>query len=106
MMHDETFLTTQGTIRYHVPGKPDIDAKTGDFVSVPPRAPHTFSNPFDEEAKFFNTFTPAFYINYFKLLSSLIADGEQMTPEKNIQAMSQYATIPIPKEYLEKHVGQ
>lgn len=104
-MHDEMFLTTQGTIRFHIPGKPDVDAKVGDFVSVPVRAPHTFSNPFDTEAKFFNTYTPAFYINYFKLLGSLIEEGP-MTPEKNIQAMANYATLPVPKEYLEKHVGQ
>ena len=104
-MHDEMFLTTQGTVRFHIPGKPDVDAKTGDFVSVPIRAPHTFSNPFDVEAKFFNTCTPAFYINYFKLLASLVADGEPMTPDKNIQAMANYATLPVPKEYLEKHVG-
>lgn len=104
-MHDEMFLTTKGTVRFHIPGKPDVDAKEADFVSVPIRAPHTFSNPFDTEARFINTFTPAFYINYFKLLASLI-DGGEMTPEKNMQAMSHYATIPIPKEYLEKHVGQ
>jgi len=87
-MHDEMFLTTQGTVRYHIPGKPDVDAKLGDFVSVPVRAPHTFSNPFDEEAKFFNTYTPAFYINYFKLLGSMIAEGEPMTAEKNLAAMA------------------
>jgi mannose-6-phosphate isomerase-like protein (cupin superfamily) len=104
-MHDEVFLTTQGTVRYHIPGKPDVDAKTGDTVTVPIRAPHTFSNPFDEEAKFFNTYTPAFYINYFKLLQQMIGEGE-MTAEANKEAMSHYATIPIPKEYLEKHVGQ
>lgn len=104
-MHDEMFLTTQGTIRFHIPGKPDVDAKVGDFVSVPVRAPHTFSNPFDTEAKFFNTYTPAFYINYFKLLGCLIEEGGPMTPEKNIQAMANYATLPVPREYLEKHVG-
>ena len=75
-------------MRYHIPGKPDVDAKLGDFVSVPVRAPHTFSNPFDEEAKFFNTYTPAFYINYFKLLGSMIAEGEPMTAEKNLAAMA------------------
>ena len=105
-MHDEMFLTTQGTVRFHVPGKLDVDAALGDFVSVPTRAPHTFSNPFDEEAKFVNTYTPAFYINYFKMLSQIIGQEGKMTPEANKQAMSHFATIPIPKDYLEKHVGQ
>lgn len=101
-MHDETFLTTAGTVRFHIPkkegGEDIVDAKTGDYVVVPVRAPHTFSNPFDEEAKFINTYTPAFYINYFKLLASMIGEGETMTPEKNRLAMANFATLPIPKK--------
>ena len=98
-MHDETFLVTQGTVRFHTTGHKDAedtDANTGDYVTVPIRAPHTFSNPFNEEARFFNTFTPAFYVNYFKLLSGL-ADGGPLTKEINMQAMASYATIPVPK---------
>jgi mannose-6-phosphate isomerase-like protein (cupin superfamily) len=62
-MHDETFLVTQGTVRFHVPEAPGlepkiVDAKAGDYVVVPTRAPHTFSNETEEEARFFNTFTP------------------------------------------------
>ena len=64
---------------------------------VPIRAPHTFCNPTDKQAKFFNTFTPAFYVNYFKLLAQYIGDGKVMTPEANKKAMASYATIPIPK---------
>jgi len=101
-MHDEMFLTTKGTVRFHIPNKPDVDAATGDFLSVPVRAPHTFSNPFDEEAVFFNTYTPAFYINYFKLLGSMIEEGGQMTPERNLKAMANYATLPVPKELQPK----
>lgn len=108
-MHDEMFYTTKGTVRFHVIPTEDqpekqIDAHTGDFVSVPVRAPHTFSNPFDEEAIFINTYTPSFYINYFKLLGQMIGDGP-MTPEKNAEAMAHFATLPVPKEYIEKHVG-
>lgn len=76
-MHDETFLTTQGTVRFHLSDAKTVDAKLGDLVTVPTRCklqkfnqlrpyssmsclgPHTFSNPFDEEAKFINTYTPA-----------------------------------------------
>lgn len=62
-MHDETFLVTKGTVRFHIPEAPGlepkiVDAKEGDYVVVPTRAPHTFSNETDEEARFFNTFTP------------------------------------------------
>jgi hypothetical protein len=64
---------------------------------VPVRAPHTFANPFNEEAKFINTYTPAFYINYFKLLGSMIGEGEMMTAEKNLEAMANYATLSVPQ---------
>ncbi|KAF2455842.1 RmlC-like cupin domain-containing protein [Lineolata rhizophorae] len=98
-MHDETFLVTGGTLRFHVPGQGDIDAATGDYIVVPTRSPHTFSNPFEVEAKFFNTYTPAFYINYFKLLSILVKEGGgKMTPEVNERAMRGYATITLPKK--------
>ena len=52
-MHDEVFLTTKGKMRFHGLDGGTIDAALGDTVTVPTRAPHTFSNPFDEEAKFF-----------------------------------------------------
>lgn len=97
-MHDETFLVTKGTVKFHTTGHEDAkdtEAKTGDYVTVPIRAPHTFSNPSDEEARFFSTLTPAFYVNYFKLLSEL-ANGGPMTKEINMQAMASYATIPVP----------
>lgn len=100
-MHDETFLVTKGTVRFHVPKTPAqpeekvIDAKEGDYVVIPTRSPHTFSNPFNEEARFFNTFTPAFYINYFKLLSELAEAGE-LNPESGARAMGNYATLQVP----------
>lgn len=102
-MHDEFFVTTAGTIRFHLPDPDDptkettIDAPYGGAVTVPIRAPHTFSNPFDEEAKFLNTYTPSYYINYFKMLGQLLANSEKMTPEANKAAMANFATIPIPK---------
>ncbi|KAK5110091.1 hypothetical protein LTR16_005656 [Cryomyces antarcticus] len=100
-MHDETFLVTQGRMSFHLPGKPDVVAEEGGYVVVPIRAPHTFSNPNDKEAKFFNTYTPAFYINYFKMLAEMMKGGE-MTGEAmrkaNVQAMANFATIPVPKK--------
>lgn len=104
-MHDETFYITQGTIRFHVPDpsqpgkdKQIIDAKAGDYMTVPIRSPHTFSNPTDEEAKLFFTSTPAFYINYFKLLSQMGDRGKPMPAEANMQAMALYATTLVDKQ--------
>jgi hypothetical protein len=55
---------------------------------VPTRSPHTFSNPFDEEARFLNCFSPAHYINYFKLLATFSQEGKPMDPEANRRAMA------------------
>lgn len=99
-MHDETFYITQGTVRFHVPDtsaegkdKKIVDAKVGDYMVVPIRAPHTFSNPGDEEAKILFTSTPSFYINYFKLLSQLAKPDQPVPAEVNVQAMAMFATI-------------
>jgi oxalate decarboxylase/phosphoglucose isomerase-like protein (cupin superfamily) len=93
---------TQGTIRFtwytttaSEPTK-TVDAHAGDYVVVPIRSAHTFCNATDKEAKFINTFTPAFYVNYFKLLAKTIGDEKVMTLEANKRAMASYATIPLP----------
>ena len=75
IQHEETFLVLAGRVRFHMIDGKHVDAGVGDLVVAPPRAPHTFSNPFDEEAKFFNTFTPAFYTQYFKLMQGWEAEG-------------------------------
>ena len=92
-MHDETFLVTQGTVRFHAPDDTHIDAKMGDYITVPVRAPHTFSNPTDEEAKFFNTYTPAFYIDYFRIMAEKSKGDSRMSKEKNIEVMARFATV-------------
>ena len=104
-MHDETFFVTQGTIRFHVPDpdkpgedKKVVDAKAGDYMVVPIRAPHTFSNPADEEARIFFTSTPSFYINYFKLLSQLSTPDQPLPAEVTMTAMSMFATIQVDKQ--------
>ncbi|KAM4065035.1 cupin domain-containing protein [Hirsutella rhossiliensis] len=99
-MHDETFLVLQGTLRFHGLRGETVDAKQGDYIVVPPRCAHTFSNPFDEEAKFFNTYTPAFYINYFKLLATMAEQGKPMDPESNRRAMAYFATIGVSEQEM------
>jgi quercetin dioxygenase-like cupin family protein len=100
-MHDESFLVTQGMVRFHAPDGAYHDAHVGDYVTVPIRAPHTFSNPTNEEAKFFNTYTPAFYIDYFKILAQLSKSEEKMSQELNLEVMSRFATMPA-KDMLEE----
>ncbi|KAK5936918.1 hypothetical protein PMZ80_010856 [Knufia obscura] len=107
-MHDETFLVTQGKMQFHGLKGETIVAKHGDYVTVPTRSPHTFSNPYDEEAKFFNTYTPAFYINYFKMLATMAQEGTPMKPEDNRRAMAYFATIGVTEQDMKpsKDVGE
>ena len=90
--HDETFYVIAGTARFTV-GDTQREAPAGTFVSVPIGAEHTFANPGDEPAIILNTFTPDFYVGYFRDLSKLAASGE-MTPDAILEVMSRYATYP------------
>ncbi|OAL27336.1 hypothetical protein AYO22_03611 [Fonsecaea multimorphosa] len=90
-----------GTLRFHALNGQTVDAKLGDYVTVPPRSPHTFSNPYDQEAKFFNTYTPAFYINYFRLLATMNQQGQPMNPEANRKAMAYFATIGVADDEMQ-----
>jgi quercetin dioxygenase-like cupin family protein len=91
-MHDETFLITKGVIRFTTGGR-QLDAHPGDYVVVPVGAPHAFSNPFEEESIFFNTFTPAYYVNYFRDLAAVASTGA-VDQTRVLAVMAKYATEP------------
>jgi oxalate decarboxylase/phosphoglucose isomerase-like protein (cupin superfamily) len=92
-MHDETFLITKGRIRFKT-DKGIVDTKAGDYVVVPTKAIHTFSNPFEEEAEFFNSFTPAYYVDYLRMLAEAMKGGGAMQ-EKQKEIMAQFATFEV-----------
>lgn len=92
-------------LKFHAPSGTTHDAHVGDYVTVPIRAPHTFSNPTDQQAKFFNTFTPAFYIDYFKILAEISKTDEKMSKEKNLEVMARFATLPA-KEMVQEMQGK
>jgi quercetin dioxygenase-like cupin family protein len=89
-MHDETFLVISGKVRFTT-GETNHDLHAGDYLVVPTGAPHTFSNPFDESAVFFNSFTPAYYVNYLRELDELSKKGN-LSQDIILQAMAHYAT--------------
>jgi len=92
-MHEETFLVLSGSVRFTT-GTTAHDTCTGDYVVVPLMASHTFSNETDEEATVYSTFTPAFYINYFRLLQEMVAkNGGKLRREDGTEAMGRYATL-------------
>jgi oxalate decarboxylase/phosphoglucose isomerase-like protein (cupin superfamily) len=93
-MHDETFLVIRGTATF-TSRDSKITANVGDYVVVPTCSPHTFGNESDEELVLYSTFTPAFYIDYFRLMAKMAAQTEdgKLTPELAKQAMERYATL-------------
>jgi hypothetical protein len=54
-------------------------------------APHSFENPFDEPAEFINTFTPDFYVQFFREMSAL-AKRNAVTIENVRELMARYRT--------------
>lgn len=94
-MHDETFLVEKGTATFTSRDK-QIVANQGDYLIVPTCAPHTFANETDEEVILYNTFSPAFYIDYFRVMAAMAEKaGGKMTKEIGKEAMERYATLQI-----------
>ncbi|MFD8733318.1 cupin domain-containing protein [Streptomyces sp. NPDC059618] len=92
-LHDEGFYILSGTVRFTV-GEEVHDAVAGTLVMVAPCTPHTFANPTGQPAVMLSTFTPDLYVQYFRDLQEVLADGRPLTPQANIEAMSRYATEP------------
>lgn len=91
--HDEGFYVVAGTARFTV-GEMTYDAPARTLVMVPPGVPHTFANPGDQVVVILNTFTPDLYVQYFRELRELLANGQSLTSEASAQVMSHYATSP------------
>jgi mannose-6-phosphate isomerase-like protein (cupin superfamily) len=91
--HDEGFYVVTGKAQFTV-GDTIYDAPAGTLVMIPPGAPHTFSNPTEQTTVLLNTFTPDLYVQYFRDLRDMIADGQPLTPDATIEAMRPYATEP------------
>lgn len=89
--HDEGFYVVSGTARFTV-GTAVHDAPAGTLVMVPPGVPHTFANPGDKPVVMVNTFTPDMYVQYFRDLRDITADGRTPTPQAAAEVMSRYAT--------------
>jgi oxalate decarboxylase/phosphoglucose isomerase-like protein (cupin superfamily) len=83
-----------GPVRMFTVGETTYEASAGTLVMVPPGAPHTFANPTDATTVLLNTFTPDLYVEYFRDLRGIIADGRPLTAETTVEAMSHYATEP------------
>ncbi len=56
---------TAGKVRF-TSGDDSVDVEAGTVVVVPISVPHTFSNPFQENAVFVGAMTPDLYVQYFR----------------------------------------
>lgn len=91
--HDEGFYVLSGTATFTT-GETIHEVPAGGFVMVPPKTAHTFSNASDEAAVILNTFTPDFYVNYFRELRQMAASGTPLTPADVVELMARYHTYP------------
>ncbi len=91
VMHDETFLVISGIVLFTI-GEFEVDVRAGGYVVAPTGAAYTFANRTSEPAVFFNTFTPAYYVGYFRELGKLAVDGP-LTPEQESVVRERYATV-------------
>lgn len=89
--HDEGFYVISGTARF-TSGDDVHDAPAGSLVMIPPGVPHTFANPGDEPMVMLSTFSPSSYVQYFRDIADLIAQGRPLTPEATTQVMARYST--------------
>lgn len=95
-MHDETFLVEKGTVTFTSRDR-RVVARAGDYLVAPPCAPHTFANETDEEAVMYSTLSPAFYVDYLRLLATMADEdaGGKLTKAMWKEAMGRYATLQI-----------
>ncbi|MFD3376568.1 MULTISPECIES: cupin domain-containing protein [unclassified Streptomyces] len=91
--HDEGFYVVSGTVHFTI-GETTHTAPAGTLAMIPPGAPHTFANLGDTPAVMINTFTPDLYVQYFRDLRNMIADGREPTPDSTVEVMRRYATVP------------
>jgi quercetin dioxygenase-like cupin family protein len=94
--HDEGFYVVSGTVRFTV-GETQHDAPAGTLVMLPPGAEHTFANASEETAVLLNTFTPDFYVGFFRDMRDYVSSGKSLSDEVIVEMMSRYATYPAGK---------
>lgn len=90
----------RGQLRIHLLGQPHIDVGPFDLVTIPLRLPYRFSNPFDEEVIFINTFTPSFFVEYFRTLQKTM---DRDAKEDMDGLMKRFATVPMTPQMVENY---
>lgn len=93
--HGEGFYVISGTAQFGS-GDDVYEAPADTLVMVPTGVPHRFANPADVPLVMLSTFTPAFYVNYFREVATVIAERGSITPAAVADLMARYTTEPAP----------
>ncbi|KAK5653379.1 hypothetical protein OQA88_9072 [Cercophora sp. LCS_1] len=92
--HDELFFMTKGALTFVTP-EGEVVAKTGDLMTVPPGAVHTFKNASEtEDAACYMTATPGHYVDYFRMLAKAMDEGQDLSPSNVQHLMALFGTFP------------
>lgn len=90
-LHEEAFYVVSGEVRFTI-GAQNHDVGPGTFLMVPTGAPHTFSNPGDDEAVMLTVFTPDLYLGFFRELNGA-AGAQPSSPGDMAALMARYGTV-------------
>jgi mannose-6-phosphate isomerase-like protein (cupin superfamily) len=82
---DESFVCLAGRLEVTL-GDRKFELVHGDYLLLPRDVPHTFNNPFDEEARVISVVSPAGLEAYYAALSSLPPGPRDIDKMKAIMA--------------------
>lgn len=84
----DMFCVLEGTLVFRI-GSETTEASAGTFVCIPPKGPHTFSNPSEEPVRFLNLNTLAGWEGYMRDLAEA-ARGDSLDPTSIGRIASNY----------------
>jgi mannose-6-phosphate isomerase-like protein (cupin superfamily) len=102
-MHQVNFFIIRGAARFvtasaSLPIPSGRDIKAGEYVEVPVRTRYAFSNPYEEEAEIFVTYSPGYYVDCLREMAKLCEDGKLLGVKEQAQVVSGWATAIVVRE--------
>jgi quercetin dioxygenase-like cupin family protein len=82
---DESFICLDGRLNVTL-GDTTFELAHGDYLLLPRDVPHTFDNPFDQDARVISVVSPAGLEGYYEALASLPPGPRDISKIKEIMA--------------------